>query len=239
MTKSILFIDGDNINESYTQRIFEEAKKYGEVYEAHCFADFVKRKQRWEIAYSQYRMQLHYILGSEKQKGKPDPNTSDIALAVFAMQKLYELPDLDTYIIAANDKDYIPLAKAIREKFHKKVVMFYTEQNDKAVSSYDEAVLLQEKESVQSSSSAVTADDNLDIYSWSKYCVLIGCIEEQLKSGDKVLLSKFGPILKEKGINYTSTLQGYLKEMFRLFPELDKHYVLKLSDKRDRIERVA
>lgn len=235
MTKIIVFIDGDNIDESYTQKIFEEAQAYGEVYEAHCFSDFVKRKQRWEAAYSQYRMQLHYVPGSEKQKGKPDPNTSDIAMTVLAIEKLYEIPDLETCIIVANDKDYIPLAKAVREKFHKKAVMFYTQQNDKAVNSYDEAVLLQEKENAPA---VVKPAEDPAIYNFEAFCELIGCIDEQIKNNDKVLLANLGPKLKDKGIIYES-LQNYLKEMFKRYPILEQHYVLKLSDKRDRIERVA
>ncbi|MBD5632228.1 MAG: NYN domain-containing protein [Clostridia bacterium] len=236
MSKIILFVDGDNIDESYTQKIFEEAQDYGEVYEAHCFSDFLKRKQRWEEAYSQYKMQLHYIPGSEKQKGKPDPNTSDIAMTVLAIEKLYELPELETCIVVANDKDYIPLAKAVREKFHKKAVMFYTQQNDKAVNSYDEAVLLQEKENAPT---AIKPAEDPEIYGVATFCDLLITIEDLFKNSNEVLLANLGPILKnDKHIHYDS-LGDYLKKMFNYYSLLNDNYVLKLGDKRDRIERVA
>ena len=239
MSKVILFIDGDNIDESYTQSIYENAQAFGEVYETHCFADFVKRKQRWYSAYTEYQMQLHYVPGSDKQKGKADPNTSDIALTALAMEKMYECGEIDVCIIAANDKDYIPLAKVVREKFHKKVVMFYTQQNDKAITSYDEAVLLKQ----DGVKAETEAEKETSRYYLRALRVVLDCLDEQPKNNNnEILLADFGLAIKNRGIDY-GTSRGacgeFLKELFKRYPFLEKHYVLKLGDMRDRIECVA
>lgn len=253
MKKVILFVDGDNIDESYTQDIFENAQKLGEVYEAHCFSDFVKRKQRWECAYTECKTQLHFIPGSEKQKGKADPNTSDIAMAVFVIEKMYECPELDVCIIVANDKDYIPLAKEVREKFHKEAVMFYTQQSDKAIKAYDNAVLLksaaEREETVSKEASAeksepvakpapAPAPSASDTF--KELLIVLNCIEEQFQYGSEVLLSELGPVLVAKGINYGKSLgKKYLKDLFESHPWVKDKYVLKLGDKKDRIERIT
>lgn len=236
--KVLLFIDGDNLNENYTKAIVETAQTFGEVYEAHCFCDFVKKKQRWYVAYTEYKMQLHYIPSSENQKGKADPNTSDIALTAFAVERLYELPDVDVVIVAANDKDYIPLAKVVREKFHKKAVMLYTEQNDKAVVSYDQAILLRDE--------ASSADPNEDVSNvgaqstTTAYDVKIAyCIETRMINNECVLLSVLAKDIKNAGIEYGKSLGKFLEDMFGNYPWLGEKYVLKLGDKKDRVERIV
>lgn len=243
-----LFIDGDNIDESYTDCISEACKAFGEVYEAHCFSDFVQRKQRWETAYRKYGIELHYIPGSEKRRGKPDPNTSDIAMALYIAEKLYERPEIDVYIIVANDKDYIPLAKMIREKFRKKAIMFYNEENDSAVTSYDATVLLRkdcDSETLPLKTEAVkevepvkaitVAEDNQNYATLVK---LMYCIEEQFEKQGDVLLAEFGPVLKPAGVVYGKYLGKFLSQMFDKYSILKEHYRLVLGDSQDRIERV-
>lgn len=254
--KIIIFVDGDNLDESYTQKIFDEASALGEVFEVHCFCDFVKRKQRWEEAYREYNMQLHYVPGMEKHKNKPDPNTSDIALTVYAVNKLHENPDIDTCVIVANDKDYIPLAKTIKEYFRKKVVMFYTEQDDKAVHSYDKAILLkdkpqtkaavaevkipEQKEAPAKANEAVNAKAVFNQADVKLFKTIYDIIEKQLQiTPEAALLAEVGSTLKNNGINYGKKACGkYLKEVFEKFPVLNEDYELILGDKKDRIVRV-
>lgn len=240
MDKLILLIDGDNITENYTKTIFDTAQTFGEVYEAHCFADFVKRKQSWYTAYTECKTQLHYIPASEKQKGRADPNTSDIALTAFAVERLYELPEIDVCIIAANDKDYIPLAKVIREKFHKKAVMLYTEQKDKAVVAFDQAILLRNDDNgAGDDDNDAGDDDNDEQVKHSDDVVISACIETRMEGKEYVLLSALAKDVKNAGIAYGKSLGKYLEEMFDNFPWLSNHYVLKLGDKKDRVERVV
>lgn len=244
--KTIILIDGDNIDESYTLEILKEAERFvedDEHFEIHCFGDFVKRKQTWRQSCYEYGVQLHYVPGIDKQKGKPDPNTSDIALTGFAVKKLYEKPELQVFIIVANDKDYAPLAKIIMEEFDKTAVMFYTEPNDTASDYYNEAVLLKNdaakivmSENGQHAKSVAIEETNTDFDD----CILVAnLIREQFKNSKVVLLSELAPILKDNGIKYGKSAGKYLEELFNRFPVLKEHFVLKLGDKKDRIERVV
>ena len=254
MEKLLILVDGDNIDETYTDRIFEKASEYGEIYEAHCFCDFVMKKKRWDRAYTKYMTSLHFIPGSDKKKGKPDPNTSDIALATFAVKKLYQSPEIDTCIIVSNDKDFIPLAKTIRADFHKKAVMFYSQQADKAIESYNSAVCLLDDDSLDTEAvtdSSVKPDTAVVIkkdlvpqevdYTDFKTCItLVNIIEELFDKYSHALLAEVSPRLTDNGIEYTTInkkLGNYLKKMFDKHSVLRDNYELKLGDKKDRIER--
>lgn len=244
--KTIILIDGDNINENYTLNILKEAECYVEAnehFEIHCFGDFVKRKQSWRQAYYEYGVQLHYIPSTDKQKGKPDPNTSDIALTSFAVKKFCENPDLQVCIIVANDKDYAPLSKMIMEEFHKKTVMFYTQPNDTAAAYYSEAVLLKLEEPVSSKAkdnpSVKSVETEENDSSLNDFMLVMDCILEQFRNAKIVLLSELGPILKDKGIQYGRSLGKYLENLFSRFPVLKEKFILRLGDKKDRIESVV
>lgn len=254
MNKIILLVDADNINESYTQRIYEKALEFGEIYEAHCFGDFVSRKEKWEQAYYQYKMQLHYIpgMGVGKKKGQPDPNTADIALTAFAIQKMLQCQDIDICILVANDKDYIPLAKFVREQLHKKAVMFYTQQNDRAILSYDKSVYLDDNVQENNDSVAISSDQQTpetasaiatpavkDIYGYDVSCALSQLLVENCPYGKEVLLAELGPKLKENGIKYGKSLGKYLDKMFEKYPVLKENYDLNLGNSRDWIKRIT
>lgn len=202
-------------------------------------------------------MQLHYIPSLDKQKGKPDPNTSDIALTAFAVQRMFECPEVDVCIVVANDKDYIPLAKFIRERLHKKAVMFYTQKNDRAILSYDEAVFLDDN--VQETAEAVTVNidepksepadpssakqtktSTKDVYTFDAFSILVQFLGQECSYEEEALLAELGPILKAYGINYgKKSLGKYLTEMFVRYPVLSENYELILGDKKDRIKRIT
>ncbi len=247
MSQVLLLIDGDNIDESYTNVILEKALEYGKIFDVHCFADFVKRKQKWDVAYYECKTELHYIPGVSKQKGKADPNTSDIALTAFTVLKLVECPEIDVCIIVANDKDYVPLAKTIREKFHKKAVMFYTQANDKAIVSYDASEFLKLKaEEVKQpepklelpapKQTAIILPAENDYCDANSLFILTKNVEGLLAEKGKALLSELGPKLKDDGINY-SNLGTYLKKMFERYDFLNNLYELITGDKYDRVVR--
>ncbi|MDE7257344.1 MAG: NYN domain-containing protein [Clostridia bacterium] len=241
--KTLVLIDGDNIDESYVPAVCKETGAYldeGEFYEIHCFSDFVKRKQSWKDAYFIYGVQLHYIPGMEKQKGKPDPNTSDIALTGFAVKKLYEVPELENVIIVANDKDYAPLAKIIMEEHQKNAIMFYTQSNDTAANYYSKSILLNGTEKTEEVSKQEEAVSDSGSSEFRTFITLTNCIEDLFnKNPQRVLLAELGPALKEKGLKYGKSVGKFLTEMFERYPVLNDEYVLRLSDKKDRIERVA
>ena len=254
--KLLICIDGDNVDESYTSAICNEAKRFAESnepIEIHCFCDFLKRKQAWKTAYYEYGVQLHYIPGMEKhKKNAPDPNTSDIALTAFAVKKLYENPELQTCIIVSNDKDYAPLAKMIMGEFHKKAVLFYSQTNDKATAFYSEAILLKEvlpdNETADKKDVAVPVSDALSAATASKeankipfidFLTISACIEEQLQTTSTILLAELGPLLKSEGISYGKSLGKFLETVFNSYPVLKQQYKLKLGNKADSIERIA
>lgn len=247
--RTLVLIDGDNIDDCYVPVICNEIcpayVEENEFYEMHSFGDFVKRKQSWKDACFVYGVQLHYIPGTDKQKGKPDPNTSDIALTGFAVKKLYEVPDLENVIIVANDKDYAPLAKIIMEEHQKKAIMFYTQENDTAKHYYSKAVLLkslEEKEEEKPVAAKPAKTEPVIGTEFKKFITLTNCIEELFnKNSQRVLLAELGPVLIDKGLKYdkTSGVGKFLKEYFEKFPLLKEEYVLILGDKKDRIERVA
>lgn len=245
---TIVLIDGDNINESYTPVIFKEVgERYvesGEHFEVHCFCDFVKRKQSWQQSCYKYGVQLHYVPSIDKQKkSQPDPNTSDIALTGFTIKRLYEKPDLEVFVIVANDKDYVPLAKMIMEELGKRAVIFYSEPNDTASEYYNEAVLLKLENAIPSKPNDTQNQSanggKTDSADFDCFITVASIISEQLKNSKCVLLAELAPVLKEKGIKYGKSIGKYLDGMFSKFPDLRKYYILKTGDKKDRIEKVA
>lgn len=208
---TLILIDGDNIEESCASKIQKEAERFvneGEFSEIHCFCDFPRRKQSWQEAYLCYGATLHMIPGTKRQ-GESDPNTSDISLVLFAQKKLYESPDLQTVIVVANDKDYVALAKTIREDFHKTAVMFYTEPKDSAVDSFSDAVFI--------------GDDN-------KVAEALTCCIENLfeKYPKRIFLNILDVALRKRGIYCNGKpIEEFLADMFRRFPALSDRYELK------------
>ncbi len=242
--KVLVIIDADNIDESYVPIIKDKAECYlnqDDLYEMHSFGDFVKRKQSWRDAYYKYGVQPHYIPGMDRQKGKPDPNTSDIALTAFVMKKLYEQPEIEVVIIVANDKDYAPLAKIIMEEHFKTAIMLYTQPNDSAAQYYSYSELLKNSEPVKKIIETATPQNDLHNTESNNFniCKLIVCIEDLFKNNGCCLLAELGPILKENGFDYGKSLGGFLKNTFTQNHFLNEQYTLKLGDKKDRIERIA
>ncbi|MDE6275315.1 MAG: NYN domain-containing protein [Clostridia bacterium] len=223
MSKIIVLIDGDNLSGNCTNQIIQEAKRFGEIYELHCFADFLKRPN-WKSGYYECGMKLHFVPGIENKRSETDPNTSDIELSVFAMKKLYECPEIDAFIIVADDKDYIPLAKAIREDFHKKAYLFYTQQGNQATKAYDEAVILQQtvakakaNEPIESANIDKSERDFLN----KTVAVLNKCFSDGAK---EVSLAVLGTELK--GVKPKNNFQKKLKELITKYSVLNGSYIL-------------
>ncbi|MDE7380099.1 MAG: hypothetical protein K2N14_03505, partial [Clostridia bacterium] len=115
---------------------------------------------------------------------------------------------------------------------------FYNEQDDKAVVSYDGAVLLnaaQTKDKAEAQAKTAASKK-----AKSEQQIIKDCIEKELGDGNETLLSSLGPKLKEDGIIYPTgvgELGKYLKEKFDKYPKLFNVYELILGDKRDRVVR--
>lgn len=231
MLKNIIFVDSDNIDESYAPIIIKEAREFGEIYEAHCFGDFVKKNQSWKCAYYECNMQLHFIPGTKRSGDKPDPNTSDIALTILAMQKLNELSDIDSVIIVSNDKDYIPLAKEIREKFHKQAILFYTQKGNKAIDSYNQSVLLEHEVNNQKEKSEIKKDSlDADLVE-----AVLEFLNKELENGKtQVLLSSLGTAIKD--VKPKKNFAKKMQEIFANSNQLNACYDL-ILDGKDRVVR--
>ncbi|MDE5755965.1 MAG: NYN domain-containing protein [Clostridia bacterium] len=224
MTKVIILIDGDNLSGNCTNQIIQKAKKYGEIYETHCFANFLKRPN-WVSGYYENGMKLHFVPEIEKKKNGADPNTSDIELSVFAMKKLYECPEIDAFIIVADDKDYIPLAKAIREDFHKKAYLFYTQQGNRAPIAYDEAVVLTNEivQEVEKPNEEVIVDRVKNDFLNATLAIL----KNRFENGEKeVSLSVLGMDLKKVNQKPNKKFLNKLQELFNEYPVLNESYRL-------------
>lgn len=206
---TLLLIDGDNIGESYVPVICHEAKAYmggNDVCETYYFHSSPQNLNREKLTYG-YGVQIIDCPVTSKKR-KTDLNTTDISLAVFLTEQLYECSDLKRVILVANDKDYVPLAARVRFKFRKTVIMFYTAPKDTATNYYDAAVLL-DKEKYDKE-------------------VLVSSIEHLFeKYTQKVNFSKLKLELQKKDVSLDGkTPREYLNEMFEKFPELAENYVI-------------
>ena len=137
MGKAILFIDGDNVNNTdYVDSVISEAYKFGELSEKHIYANFKSVSDAWSQAIYKYAITAHHCPVITKRK-----NSTDIALAIDVVQHTYENEDVDTYIIATNDKDFMQLALYLR-RIGKKSVCLYVDADCKACLAFDEAHIL-------------------------------------------------------------------------------------------------
>ncbi len=129
---AILLIDGDNISGSLADSIYEAAKDYGRIKETHLFANFKSADTEWSLAAYRHAMVIHHLPVIIAKK-----NTADIGLTIVAMEKLFQCPDIDVYIIASNDSDYMPLASEIRGKGKTAVNLYTAKDNVQQLTAYD------------------------------------------------------------------------------------------------------
>lgn len=131
--KNILLIDGDNVSADFVKTIIEIASQYGETAERHIYANCKLLSDDWNREIYKNIIKVHHCTAVAKKK-----NSTDIALAIDAVKMTYDKPDIATYIIVTNDKDFMPLAFYLRE-CGKKSVCLYVNENCKAVIAFDHA----------------------------------------------------------------------------------------------------
>lgn len=136
-----VFIDAENINANYAERILNEASGYGDVIVKRVFADWSKPNVKPWIQKSQ-----NLSLKPEQQfcpvSGK---NTSDIALTVSLMATIFE-KQIDVFFLASSDSDFIRLVQELRER--EKFVVGFGTQNTVAQfkNSFSEFIYLDKEE---------------------------------------------------------------------------------------------
>lgn len=83
---------------------------------ASAYGDFEKEARKWVSVSKEHDLELRY--NHAQVRGK---NASDVLLAVDATETLFTKPNVDTYAIVAQDSDFAPLARRLRQ--HGKIVL--------------------------------------------------------------------------------------------------------------------
>lgn len=150
MASYILFIDGDNVSGNYAGALFAAANACGELAEAHVFSTFREDKvtdkknipvppkytdKGWtaDILYK-YAIQPHTV-----PILTAGTSTTDMTIAVYATEKTFTRPEIDVYVLATSDKDFMPLATYLRNR-GKKTVILHRETDCKAVIAFNQSV---------------------------------------------------------------------------------------------------
>lgn len=216
--KAILLIDGDNVSGGMADAVYEAAKEYGRICEAHIFGNFKKIDTDWHMAAYRHALIIHHfpIIISGK-------NTADIGLTIQAMEKLYTCADIEAYIIAANDTDYMPLAAELRRQ-GKLTVCLYTKKDNQLTGAYDIAKLVEKKIGDPAQSNERKFAENVN-----------DIIDNNLKNNDKLMLNRLSIVLKDKIKGFSikksykrqfSSLKMLLKQLFTDYPDLFSKYEL-------------
>lgn len=105
-----LLIDGESLDASLGPQIVDWADIRGRVRFAHVFGDFHNTSH---AAWCDQSLELNLQLELTRSP-TPHKNTADIALTIKAMDLLHDA-GVREFCIAAHDRDYIPLARRLRE----------------------------------------------------------------------------------------------------------------------------
>lgn len=179
--KVILLIDGDNISGSLADSVYEAAGEFGRIAEAHLFANFKGADSEWSLAAYRHALTIHHLPVIISKK-----NTTDIGLTITAMQKLYTCPDIDGYIIASNDTDFMPLAAEIRSHGKAAICLYTSKDNVQQTPAYDVAKLVEKGRASAEASAKELAATVAEI------------IEKNVKKTDRVMLNKLSQEIKKR-----------------------------------------
>lgn len=178
---AILLIDGDNISGSLADAVYDAAAEYGKIREAHLFANFKGADSEWSLAAYRHALTIHHLPVIISKK-----NTTDIGLTITAMQKLYTCPDIEAYIIASNDTDFMPLAAEIRSHGKVAVCLYTSKDNVQQTTAYDIAKFVEKGKASAEASAKELAVTVAEI------------IEKNVKKSDRVMLNKLSQDIKKR-----------------------------------------
>ncbi len=178
---AILLIDGDNISGSLADSIYEAAKEYGKIKETHIFANFKGADTEWSLAAYRHAMAIHHLPVIIAKK-----NITDIGLTIVAMEKLFTAPDIEVYIIASNDSDYMPLASEIRSLGKTAVNLYTTKDNIQQLTAYDTSRFVEKTKVSQEDSARELAT------------AVALIVEVNIKKTGRVMLNKLSQEFKKK-----------------------------------------
>lgn len=222
---AILLIDGDNVSGSLADAVYEAAGEFGKIREAHLFANFKGADSEWSLAAYRHALTIHHLPVIVSKK-----NTTDIGLTIAAMQRLYTCPDLDAYIIASNDTDFMPLAAEIRSHGKIAVCLYTSKDNVQQITAYDVAKFVEKGKAVAEASAKELASTVADI------------IEKNVKKTGRVMLNKLSQDIKKRvtGFDVKKSYQKPCSSLRVLLTTLKADYPDLFSDyeiQNDYVER--
>ena len=126
-----LFMDWENIHLGLNEvkrspnisAVMEEAQGIGKVAIARAYADFSYSAMQ-SVPESLYRVGVEPIYVFGRQQGAAQKNSVDMKLAADCMDVCYRHPEIDTFILATGDGDFIHLVNALKP--HGKTVIIIT-----------------------------------------------------------------------------------------------------------------
>lgn len=225
--KAVLFIDGDNISGSMADAVYDNAREFGKLCEAHLFANFKGADSEWSLAAYRHALAIHHLPVIIAKK-----NTTDIGLTIQAMETLYKRPDVDVYIIASNDTDFMPLAAAIRAHGKVAVCLYTSKDNMQQTTAYDTAKLV-EKGKANTEAAA------------KELALTVGDIlEKGLKKNNRMMLNRLSQDIKKRISDFNvkksykkpcSSLRVFLSTLKADFPDIFAGYEIQ----NDYVEKAA
>lgn len=213
--KAILLIDGDNVSGSMADAVYDAAREYGKICEAHLFANFKGADTEWSLAAYRHAMTIHHLPVIISKK-----NTTDIGLTIKAMEKLFT-SDVEVYIIASNDTDFMPLASEIRSRGKIAVCLYTCKDNAQQLPAYDMSKLVEKGKASAEAAAKELAATFADI------------IEKGVKKSGRVMLNKLSQDVKKRVSGFDvkksykkscSSLRVLLTTMKADYPELFAKY---------------
>jgi uncharacterized protein (TIGR00288 family) len=131
-----VFIDFENIYISVRSRydtnpnfetIMDMCQRYGRVTTARAYADWYRYPRITNALYANgiepmYVPTYHYDR-DEGRTGKAIKNAVDMHLCIDLMRTLYAYPNIDTFVLATGDRDFVPLVNAVRQLGKRTVVV--------------------------------------------------------------------------------------------------------------------
>ncbi len=149
MERAILLIDGDNVTGNYAPAICEAANKFGKVCEAQMYSTFridkVNDKQGKPVpprytdkGWTAETLYKYGIVPNIIPILTAGTSTTDMAIMIHAVESVYKNPDIDVYIIATCDKDFLQLAMYLRN-CGKRTVLLFRESDCKVRIAFNES----------------------------------------------------------------------------------------------------
>ncbi len=103
--------EDDFANEVDINLLLKLAEEYGQVVLANAYADWRSRDvNQFQIDLYRLGIELVHVLARRRK------NAVDVKMAVDAIETLWSLPTVQTYVIVSGDRDFIHVLKALRKR---------------------------------------------------------------------------------------------------------------------------